>query len=120
MARHTALVTGGTGSIGSVLVDKLLRDGTYDQVVVLCRNDSAAFNLAQQHRDAIRFNKLRIILGDVRNEALIHNIVTEGVHVFHCAALKHVYNDGYNAHEYTDVNVNGTYNVLHALRVLRS
>jgi len=107
------LVTGGTGSIGSPLVKRLL-DCTAATIRILSRNDSSHHEfdtvLSPEHRKRIRF-----ILGDVRNFRTVKRAVYGCTLVFHCAAAKHVNRSGYNAMEVASVNVFGTDNVLTAL-----
>lgn len=113
------LVTGGTGSIGQHVVAMLLRPDVQQRlpsnIIVLSRNDSAQFLMATKYRDVLN-TQLRFINGDIRDHNLINSVAGASDIVIHCAALKHVFNDRYNTAEYTDVNVRGTYNILHALR----
>src|SRR5205823_13947365 len=57
------LVTGGTGSIGSAIVEALLAEAPR-VVRVLSRDDTKQFDLEQRHRGDAR---LRMLIGDVRN-----------------------------------------------------
>lgn len=106
----TILVTGGTGSIGSQIVRHLL---TFNpkQVRVYSRDDSKQFYLLKRLNDDPR---LRMLIGDIRDEKrLVHAM--EGVDiVFHCAALKHVIGTENNPFEAVKTNVIGTQNVIDA------
>ncbi|MEK7473241.1 MAG: polysaccharide biosynthesis protein [Patescibacteria group bacterium] len=106
----TILVTGGTGSIGSQIVRHLL---TFNpkQVRVYSRDDSKQFYLGKRLNDDPR---LRLLLGDVRDEKRLMHAM-EGVDiVFHCAALKHVIGTENNPHEAVKTNILGTQNVIEA------
>lgn len=102
------LVTGGTGSIGSVIVRKLL---AYNPAVirVLSRDDTKQF--IQQTRlsaDA----PVRFLLGDVRDKARLARAMEDIDIVFHTAALKHVHSTEYDPFEAVQTNVVGTQNVI--------
>ncbi|MGZ9161136.1 MAG: polysaccharide biosynthesis protein [Candidatus Limnocylindrales bacterium] len=103
------LVTGGSGTIGSRLVDHLL--GLDPEVVrVLGRDETKQFYDRHRHRD----RNIRFLIGDIRDrDRLIR--ACEGIDVvFHCAALKHVESGEYNPFEATQTNVTGTQNVIDA------
>ena len=102
------LVVGGTGSIGSLIVERLL---ACDPAVirVFSRDE------AKQHRMRLRFgdrHHLRFLIGDIREKDRIHRAMENIDVVFHCAAMKHVYSCEYNPFEAVRTNVIGTQNVL--------
>jgi len=103
------LVTGGVGSIGSQLVRKLL---ALDPAIVrvLDNNETGLFDLEQ----GLHSNKIRTLVGDIRDkERLI--VAMDGIDfVFHASALKHVPLCEYNPFDAVKTNVLGTQNVLEA------
>lgn len=103
------LVTGGVGSIGSQLVRKLL---TLDPAIirVLDNNETGLFDMEQD----LHSNKIRTLVGDIRDkERLI--VAMDGIdYVFHASALKHVPLCEYNPFDAVKTNVLGTQNVLEA------
>ena len=103
------LVTGGTGSIGSEIVKKVLEHSP-KAVRVLDNNETSLFELEQE----LNSNKIRTLIGDIRdNERLMRAL--EGVDiVFHAGALKHVPLCEYNPFDAVKTNVIGTQNVLNA------
>ena len=104
------LVTGGSGSIGSEIVKKLLQ---YEpQVVrVLSNDENCLFNLEQELKG---HSNLRFLVGDIRDKDRLQHAV-ENIHfVFHAAALKHVPLCEYNPFEAVKTNVLGTQNVIEA------
>jgi FlaA1/EpsC-like NDP-sugar epimerase len=104
------LVTGGSGTIGARLVDRLLERGT-DVVRVFGRDETKQFYQRQRH---LGRTDLRFLIGDVRDRDRLARAM-EGIDVvFHCAALKHVESGEYNPFEATQTNVVGTQNVIDA------
>jgi UDP-N-acetylglucosamine 4,6-dehydratase len=109
-ADRRILVTGGTGSIGSAIVEALLGQGP--QVVrVLSRDDTKQFELAQRLRSE---QALRMLIGDVRSRVRLQRAMSEIELVFHAAAMKHVPASEFNPFEATETNVRGTQNVVEA------
>ncbi|MEO8229219.1 MAG: polysaccharide biosynthesis protein [Chloroflexota bacterium] len=103
-------MTGGSGSIGGRLVDRVM---TMDPEVVRVfgRDETKQFYQRQPYRDDQR---IRFLIGDIRDPARLARAM-EGVDVvFHCAALKHVESGEYNPFEATQTNVVGTQNVIDA------
>ena len=103
------LVTGGAGSIGSELVRKLIKLNS--QVVrILDNNETALFELEQE----LSSNKVRTLVGDIRDRKRLQRAF-EGVDiVFHAAALKHVPLCEFNPSDAVKTNVLGTQNVIDA------
>lgn len=103
------LVTGGSGTIGARLVDRLLE---LDPAVVRVFGRDETKQFYQRHRHPDR--NLRFLIGDVRDRDRMLR-ACEGIDVvFHCAALKHVESGEYNPFEATQTNVTGTQNVIDA------
>ena len=102
------LVTGGTGSIGSEIVRKLLQ--CEPRVVrVLSNDENGLFNLEHELRGGPR---VRLLIGDVKDKQRLQRAI-EGIDfVFHAAALKHVPLCEYNPFEAVQTNVLGTQNVI--------
>jgi FlaA1/EpsC-like NDP-sugar epimerase len=106
------LVTGGCGSIGSALVERLLR---YDvkRVRVLDHNESGQFHLQERLK---QYEKLRTLIGNTRDEERLRWAM-QGVDIlFHAAALKHVPMCEYNPFEAVSTNVYGTQNLINVAR----
>lgn len=107
------LVTGGTGTIGSYLVKKLL-EYEVEVVRVFSRDEHKQYEM--QENFAIQNGgvdkRLRFLLGDVRDKERLKRAM-EGIDiVFHLAALKHVPACEYNPSEAVKTNVIGTQNII--------
>lgn len=106
---EVVLVTGGTGSFGSTMVRRLLAAGT-QEVRVLSRDE------LKQHemRTAIGDERVKFLLGDVRDYSSVDQ-ATRGVDlVFHAAALKQVPSCEFFPLQAVQTNILGSANVLEA------
>lgn len=104
------LVTGGTGTIGSALVERLLLAAPR-QVRVLSRDETKQSTLLEHLNHPAN---LRLFIGDVRDRERLA-LACRGVDiVFHAAALKHVPFCEYNPFEAVKTNVIGSQNVIDA------
>jgi len=81
----TILVTGGTGSFGHAVAEKLLSCGV-EQVRILSR-DEAKQDLM---RHEIADSRLRFYVGDVRDYLSVERAMRDVDYVFHPAAFKQV------------------------------
>lgn len=107
------LVTGGTGSIGSEVVRRLIERGA-SHIVVLSRDDSKQFYMQQEF---FGHNNVQWIIGDVRDrESLLRAFQRDIDHVVHAAALKHVLISEQNPTEAVKTNILGTQNVVDLAR----
>ena len=104
------LITGGTGSVGSALVRRLL-DFNPKVIRVFGIDEDAQFNLQQDLREHVN---LRFLIGDVRDKERLVRALENIDIVFHAAALKHVPLCEYNPYEAVKTNVIGTQNLLDA------
>ena len=106
------IVTGGAGFIGSHLVDKLLEDKKIKKVIILDILTSGKRNISH----LLKNKKLIVYKKDVRkiepNDKLFKNVDC----VFHLAAIADIVPSIVNPREYYETNVNGTLNVLEAMR----
>lgn len=110
------LVTGGTGSIGSEIVKQLL-EYDVEKVRVFDINESGLFHLEEKLKDGSKnYNKVRYLVGDVRDPSRLKLALKDVDIVFHAAALKHVPLCEYNPYEAVKTNVTGTENVMEASR----
>src|SRR6476469_5676254 len=103
------LVTGGAGFIGSTIVDHLLAAGVSEVRVIDNFIRGSWENVAQ----ALTHGCVKVVEGDIRNDALVDQL-TEGVdYVFHQAALR-ITRCAEAPREAVEVLVTGTLNVIEA------
>jgi FlaA1/EpsC-like NDP-sugar epimerase len=122
------LVTGGTGSLGKVLVRRLLTGevGLPAQITVFSRDEAKqhAMRLAFEHLrtatdEVIYHNFERLLqfrIGDVRDQHSLTTSLREADVVFNAAALKQVPSCEYFPYEAVQTNINGAENMIRAIR----
>lgn len=104
------LITGGTGSFGHSFVRRVLSDQGPRRVVVFSRDELKQYEMQQAMRD----ERLRFFLGDVRDGDRLRR-ACEGIDVVvHAAAIKQVPAAEYNPFECIKTNVLGAQNVIEA------
>lgn len=102
------LVTGGTGSIGSVIVQELLKYKP-KQIRVYSRDETKQFDL--MHKLELKA-PVNFLIGDIRDKERL-NMAMENIDiVFHAAAMKHVSSCEKNPFEAVKTNVQGTQNLI--------
>lgn len=104
------LVTGGTGTIGSAIVERLLRSDAA-QIRIYSRDESKQYDLKTDLPDD---DRLRFLIGDTRDLERLRRAVHRVHVIFHAAAMKHVLSCEYNPFEAVKTNVFGTQNVIEA------
>jgi len=105
----TVLITGGTGSLGQALTERLLNTKV-KTIRILSRNENKQVTMENQFND----KRLRFFIGDVRDLSRLYRAFENVDIVFHAAALKHVPVIEYNPFEGIKTNVIGSQNVIDA------
>ena len=109
IAGKNILITGGTGSWGNELVRQLLTKEPYS-ITIYSRNEFMQVTMKRKFND----NRLKFIIGDVRDkERLIDSCNCVDV-IFHLAALKHIPICEEFPYEAIKTNIQGTENVIKA------
>lgn len=106
------LVTGGTGSFGSVFTEYLLKKFNPKKVMVFSRDEQKQF-LMEKKLQKYR-NKLRFLIGDVRDLKRLEFATKDVDIMIHAAAMKHVSIAEYNPFEVVKTNIIGAQNVIDA------
>jgi len=103
------LITGGTGSLGHALTQRILNSDV-EQIRILSRNEFKQVSMESLIQD----ERLRFLIGDVRDKERLVRALEDVDVVFHAAALKHVPKVEYNPFEAIKTNVQGSQNVIDA------
>lgn len=105
----TLLITGGTGSFGNAVLKRFI-ESDLDEVRIFSRDEKKQDDMRARYRS----DKLRFILGDVRDPRSIANAMRGVDYVFHAAALKQVPSCEFYPLQAVQTNVMGTANMLEA------
>ena len=103
------LITGGTGSLGQALTRRLLKTEV-DIIRIFSRNENKQVMMQSELND----DRLRYLIGDIRDAPRLQRALEDIDIVFHAAALKHVPVVEYNPFEAINTNVIGSRNVIEA------
>ena len=118
------LITGGTGSIGSSLVFRLIKSQC-KVLRVMSNDENGLYELSKEviKKNIINYdlffdqmgkNRIRFFLGDVRDKTRCAEVTKDVDIVIHAAAIKHVNISEYNNLEAIKTNYWGTKNMLKA------
>ena len=108
----TILVTGGTGSFGKMFVSKLVKMDV-GEIIVFSRDEDKQ---GEMRLDYQRENKVRFVLGDIRDYQSVRNVMRGVDIVIHAAALKWITEVEYNVWEGVKTNVIGAQNIIEAAK----
>jgi UDP-N-acetylglucosamine 4,6-dehydratase len=108
------LITGGTGSLGKMLVKTILaKYPDVKRLVVFSRDELKQFEMSQDFPES-KYPAIRYFLGDIRDSDRLRRAF-EGIDVvIHAAALKQVPAAEYNPFEFIKTNVLGAQNIIDA------
>jgi FlaA1/EpsC-like NDP-sugar epimerase len=122
------VVTGGTGSLGKVLVRRLLSGelGQPNSIIVFSRDEAKQHEMRLQYKnrrvstDEIVYHNfqelLEFVIGDVRDYAAVASAIRNADVIFNAAALKQVPTCEYFPYEAVKTNICGAENISRAIR----
>jgi UDP-N-acetylglucosamine 4,6-dehydratase len=102
-------ITGGTGSFGSTMLRNLLLDDVAE-IRIFSRDE----NKQDQMRNEIKDERVRFVIGDVRDISSVQTALQGVDYVFHAAALKQVPSCEFFPMQAAATNVTGSSNVITA------
>ncbi len=112
LKNETILLTGGTGSFGKAFIAKVLADKSFNGVIrVYSRDEFKQNEIGKQYEGE---NRLRFLIGDVRDRDRLERAMDGVDIVIHAAALKQVPILEYNPFEAVKTNILGSQNVIDA------
>ncbi len=107
------LITGGTGSFGSILVNHLLNRAKPKNIIIYSRDEMKQWNMNEKYK---KNNKLKFIIGDVRDNERVDTVFANNKldYVIHAAATKIVPTAEINPEECIKTNIFGAMNIIRA------
>lgn len=109
----TILITGGTGSFGQKFAHIVYHTYKPKALRIFSRGEYIQYQMAQKYRDD-KHNRMRFLIGDVRDKERLYRAMNGVDIVIHAAALKQIVAAEYNPIEAVRTNINGTMNVIDA------
>lgn len=106
----TLLITGGTGSFGTTVLNRFLQSDHFSEIRIFSRDEKKQDDM----RNLYKNDKIKYYICDVRDFASVEP-ATRGVdYIFHAAALKQVPSCEFIPMQAVITNVEGTQNVIRA------
>ena len=107
LTKKSILVTGGTGSIGTALVEKAITDNA-KLIRIFSNDENGLYEMESKYGN---YKNIEYVIGNIQNSEIVSEIVKGIDIVFHAAALKHVDRCELNPLETINVNIMGTKNI---------
>ncbi len=104
------LLTGGTGSFGQKFTEIVLKNHNPKSLRIYSRGEYNQYKMKQRFND----DRLRFLIGDVRDRERLYRAMNGIDIVVHAAALKQVPACEYNPIEAVKTNIDGSVNVIDA------
>lgn len=108
MGNKKLLITGGTGSFGSTVLNRFKDSKEFSEIRIFSRDEKKQDDLRKMYNSP----KVKFIIGDVRDYNSISSAVKNVDYVFHAAALKQVPACEFFPMEAVKTNILGTENVI--------
>lgn len=106
----TLLITGGTGSFGTAVLNRFLDTDYFKEIRIFSRDEKKQDDMRTLYKN----DKLKFYIGDVRDSSSVERAMRGVDYVFHAAALKQVPSCEFFPMEAVKTNVMGTQNVIDA------
>ena len=114
MKNKTILITGGTGSFGQTLAQKILKEYEVKKVIIFSRDEMKQYEMKKKFVALKIDKKVRFFIGDIRDFDRVKLALSEVDIVVHAAALKIVDTAEYNPIEFVKTNIYGAENIIKA------
>lgn len=124
----TILITGGTGSLGKVLVRRILQEemGRPRKIIIFSRDEAKQHDMRLHYEtqkeateEVIYHNYTHLLqfrIGDIRNYHSVCSVLRDADVVINAAALKQVPSCEYFPYEAVETNITGAQNIVTAIR----
>ena len=110
LQNNILLITGGTGSFGSAVLNRFINTDHFKEIRILSRDEKKQDDM----RKRLNNSKVKFYIGDVRDYSSVEPAVKGVDYIFHAAALKQVPSCEFFPLEAVKTNIIGTDNVLTA------
>ena len=110
-SNETFCITGGTGSFGKKMIERLLCLETRE-IRIFSRDEKKQDDMRKQYED----DRLKFLIGDVRNPLDLTSAFENVDYVFHAAALKQVPSCEFFPEQAIMTNIEGTRNAVNAAK----
>jgi UDP-N-acetylglucosamine 4,6-dehydratase/5-epimerase len=108
LKNKTLLITGGTGSFGTAVLNRFLNTDLFSEIRIFSRDEKKQDDM----RNLYRNEKIKYYIGDVRDVTSIELAMRGVDYVFHAAALKQVPSCEFFPMQAVKTNIEGTQNVI--------
>lgn len=112
------MITGGTGSFGHQMITELMNYNP-KQIRIYSRDETKQHSMIEWLSDNPILEKIKFIIGDVRDYDRLVSTMKDVDIVFHAAALKHVPAVESHPFEAVKTNILGAYNLVRAADLCR-
>ena len=115
LENKSVLITGGTGSLGKILTQRLLSGevGIPGKIIIFSRDEAKQHYMRIEHQNSLL---LDFRIGDVRNFHSVCSVLRDADVVINAAALKQVPTCEYFPAEAVDTNITGPENIVRAIK----
>ena len=104
------LITGGTGSFGTAVLNRFLHTNHFKEIRIFSRDEKKQDDM----RNLYKNDKIKYYIGDVRDYNSVEPATRDVDYIFHAAALKQVPSCEFFPMQAVKTNVEGTQNVIRA------
>lgn len=112
---RSVLVTGGSGFFGTAFAKRLLQmPGEPRRIVIFSRSEHRQADMARELTPLDPDQRLRLLIGDVRDRDRLRRAMDGVEVVVHAAALKRIETGFYDPIEVAKTNIGGAVNVIEA------
>lgn len=103
------LIVGGSGSFGTRMT-KFLLENTEDDIIIFSRGEKQQW----EHRLKFNNNRIKYVIGDMRDRSSVDSVMDGVDYVFLAAAMKHIDKCESNPTECYKTNIYGCLNVINS------
>lgn len=107
---NKVLITGGTGSFGTAMLNRIIKHNLAEKIIVFSRDELKQFEMREKYPS----DRINFMLGDVRDLTRLKEVLNGVDTVIHAAAMKHISASENNPMEAIKTNIIGADNIVNA------